>query len=141
LPLWATWYANRIRAHSFTYHTSSQEIAHKLINTITKVDDDGNPSNPLDAHFHSLGLQYMDPVARNSSEFEALARYISDTQGHTHYFTPSILHAFRVEREAETSAFLAKGYDKLPAGDRMLLWHGSRTTNFAGKNCEIYTVD
>lgn len=108
------------------------EIAHKLINTITKVDDDGNPSNPLDAHFHSLGLQYMDPVARNSSEFEALARYISDTQGHTHYFTPSILHAFRVEREAETSAFLAKGYDKLPAGDRMLLWHGSRTTNFAG---------
>ncbi|KIK47946.1 hypothetical protein CY34DRAFT_149122 [Suillus luteus UH-Slu-Lm8-n1] len=108
------------------------EIAHKLINTITKVDDDGNPLNPLDAHFRSLGLQSMDPVARNSSEFEALGRYISDTQGHTHYFTPSILHAFRVEREAETSAFLAKGYDKLPAGDRMLLWHGSRTTNFAG---------
>lgn len=83
----------------------------------------------------------MDPVARNSSEFEALECYIFDTQGHTHYFTPSILHAFRVEREAETSAFLAKGYDKLPAGDRMLLWHGSRTTNFAGEKCEIYTVD
>ncbi|KAG1769586.1 poly polymerase catalytic domain-containing protein [Suillus occidentalis] len=108
------------------------EIAHKLINTITKVDDDGNPLNPLDAHFRSLGLQSMDPVARNSLEFEALERYISDTQGHTHHFMPSILHVFRVEREAETSAFLAKGYDKLPAGDRMLLWHGSRTTNFAG---------
>lgn len=108
------------------------EIAHKLINTITEVDDDGNPLNPLDAHFRSLGLQFMNPVAQNSSEFEALERYISDTQGHTHNFMPSILHAFRVEREAETSAFLAKGYDKLPAGDRMLLWHGSRTTNFAG---------
>ncbi|KAG1865517.1 poly polymerase catalytic domain-containing protein [Suillus subalutaceus] len=43
-----------------------------------------------------------------------------------------VVHAFRVERGTETSAWLAKGYDKLPAGDRMLLWHGSRTTNFAG---------
>lgn len=108
------------------------EIAHKLITTSINVDDDGKPLNPLDAHFRSLGLNSMDPVAQNSSEFEALARYISDTHGQTHHFKSEIVHAFRVEREAETSAWLAKGYDKLPAGDRMLLWHGSRTTNFAG---------
>ncbi|KAG2070695.1 PARP-domain-containing protein [Suillus decipiens] len=108
------------------------EIAHKLITTSINVDDDGKPLNPLDAHFRSLGLNSMDPVAQNSSEFKALARYISDTHGQTHHFKSEIVHAFRVEREAETSAWLAKGYDKLPAGDRMLLWHGSRTTNFAG---------
>ncbi|KAG2049839.1 PARP-domain-containing protein [Suillus hirtellus] len=108
------------------------EIAHKLINTTINVDDDGKPLNPLDAHFRSLGLNSMDPVARDSSEFDALTRYISDTHGQTHHFRSEVLHAFRVERGAETSAWLAKGYDKLPAGDRMLLWHGSRTTNFAG---------
>ncbi|KAG1874198.1 PARP-domain-containing protein [Suillus tomentosus] len=108
------------------------EIAHKLINTTINVDDDGKPLNPLDAHFRSLGLNSMDPVARDSSEFDALTRYISDTHGQTHHFKSAVLHAFRVERGAETSAWLAKGYDKLPAGDRMLLWHGSRTTNFAG---------
>lgn len=108
------------------------EIAHKLINTTINVDDDGKPLNPLDAHFRSLGLNSMDPVARDSSEFDTLTRYISDTHGQTHHFRSAVLHAFRVERGAETSAWLAKGYDKLPAGDRMLLWHGSRTTNFAG---------
>jgi len=111
-----------------------QEIASKLITGASiNVDDDGNPLNPLDAHFRSLGLTSMDPVARNSWEFAGLASYISDTHGQTHHFNASILHAFRVEREAETSAWLAKGYDKLAPGDRMLLWHGSRTTNFAGK--------
>ncbi|KAG1749621.1 poly polymerase catalytic domain-containing protein [Suillus paluster] len=108
------------------------EIAHKLITATINVDDNGKPLNPLDAHFRSLGLNSMDPVARNSSEFTALSRYISDTHGQTHHFRASVLHAFRVEREAETSAWLAKGYDKLAPGDRMLLWHGSRTTNFAG---------
>ncbi|KAG2142574.1 poly polymerase catalytic domain-containing protein [Suillus cothurnatus] len=108
------------------------EIAHELINTSINVDENGTPLNPLDAHFRSLGLKSMDPVAQNSSEFKALTRYISDTHGQTHYFRSEVVHAFRVEREGETSAWLAKGYDKLPAGDRMLLWHGSRTTNFAG---------
>lgn len=114
-----------------------QEIAQKLITSSINVDDDGRPLNPLDAHFRLLGLTLMNPVARNSSEFTALSRYISDTHGQTHHFKASVLHAFRVEREAETSAYLAKGYDKLTPGDRMLLWHGSRTTNFAGKKtCE-----
>jgi len=121
--------------------TLSQEIAHELINTSINVDENGTPLNPLDAHFRSLGLKSMDPVAQNSSEFKALTRYISDTHGQTHYFRSEVVHAFRVEREGETSAWLAKGYDKLPAGDRMLLWHGSRTTNFAGKKCAKYTAD
>jgi poly [ADP-ribose] polymerase len=110
-----------------------QEIAQKLITSSINVDDEGKPLNPLDAHFRSLGLTSMDPVARNSSEFTALSHYVSDTHGQTHHFKASILNAFRVQREGETSAYLAKGYDKLAPGDRMLLWHGSRTTNFAGE--------
>ncbi|KAG0699726.1 hypothetical protein DFH29DRAFT_35629 [Suillus ampliporus] len=109
------------------------EVAHKLLTAYINVDENGEPLNPLDAHFRSLGLNSMNAVARNSSEFTALARYITDTHGGgTLNVRVSLLHAFRVEREAETSAWLAKGYDKLAPGDRMLLLHGSRTTNFAG---------
>lgn len=32
----------------------------------------------------------------------------------------------------EADAFTERGFDKLPDGERMLLWHGSRSTNFAG---------
>jgi hypothetical protein len=34
--------------------------------------------------------------------------------------------------EAETAAWNKAGYNKLKDGERMLLWHGSRSTNFAG---------
>ncbi|KAG1757989.1 poly polymerase catalytic domain-containing protein [Suillus lakei] len=120
---------------------SDQDILKRELNLVDALGDmvcDPKFAHQLitssinDAHFRSLGLNSMNPVARNSSEFKALARYISDTHGQTHYFRSEVVHAFRVEREAETSAWLAMGYDKLPAGDRMLLWHGSRTTNFAG---------
>lgn len=35
-------------------------------------------------------------------------------------------------REHETKAWNKAGYGKAADGDRLLLWHGSRTTNFAG---------
>jgi hypothetical protein len=36
------------------------------------------------------------------------------------------------DSEAETAAWNKAGYNKLKDGERMLLWHGSRSTNFAG---------
>ncbi|KAH7930598.1 PARP-domain-containing protein [Leucogyrophana mollusca] len=109
------------------------EIASKLITTQVHTDEEGNPLNPLDVHFNSLGLSRMEPVATASREFQTLTRYVADTHGATHsHIQPTILHAFRVEREMETKAWTQAGYNKLAPGDRMLLWHGSRTTNFAG---------
>ncbi|EEB97788.1 hypothetical protein MPER_02824, partial [Moniliophthora perniciosa FA553] len=40
--------------------------------------------------------------------------------------------AFRVERAAETGAWKQAGFDQIKPGQRLLLWHGSRSTNFAG---------
>ncbi|KAH7913845.1 hypothetical protein BJ138DRAFT_1145132 [Hygrophoropsis aurantiaca] len=109
------------------------EVASKLITTSISTDDNGNPLNPLDVHYNSLGLSFMEPIATTGKEFQTLSRYVTDTHGATHqYIQPTILHAFRVEREMETKAWTEAGYDKLGPGDRMLLWHGSRTTNFAG---------
>ncbi|KAH9891324.1 poly polymerase catalytic domain-containing protein [Cubamyces lactineus] len=109
------------------------EVASKLIASAIPKDADGRPVNPLDAHFRSLQLSKMEPVARTSSEFSALETYTRDTHGATHrHYGVEVLQAFRVEREHETEAWMKAGYGSIPDGDRLLLWHGSRTTNFAG---------
>ncbi|KAK7064730.1 poly polymerase [Favolaschia claudopus] len=109
------------------------EIASKLIASSADEDEEGNPVNPVDANFRSLGLTSMEPVDRSSQEFKVLDGYVRDTHGHTHgHIKANVLNAFRVERGAESNAFTKAGYDKMAEGERLLLWHGSRSTNFAG---------
>ncbi|KAJ7785721.1 poly polymerase catalytic domain-containing protein [Mycena metata] len=109
------------------------EIASKLIAANKHADADGNPVNPIDANFLSLGLSSMAPVTRDSSEFSVLESYVRDTHGQTHgHIKATVLNAFRVERSGETIAWQKGGYDKMADGERLLLWHGSRSTNFAG---------
>ncbi|KAJ6573971.1 poly polymerase catalytic domain-containing protein [Mycena vulgaris] len=109
------------------------EIASKLIASNKHADADGNPVNPLDANFLSLGLSSMDPINRTSEEFKVLETYVRDTHGHTHsHIKANVLNAYRVERSGETDAWKKGGYDKMGDGERLLLWHGSRSTNFAG---------
>lgn len=81
----------------------------------------------------------MQPVEPQSKEFSSLEAYARDTHGSTHMYSAKVLNAFRVERQNESDAWLKAGHDKLDDGDRLLLWHGSRTTNFAGaKICSVY---
>ncbi|KAL8276557.1 hypothetical protein RQP46_011047 [Phenoliferia psychrophenolica] len=40
--------------------------------------------------------------------------------------------AFKVCRGKEEEAFKANGFDSLPGGQRKLLWHGSRASNYGG---------
>ncbi|KAI1790824.1 hypothetical protein LXA43DRAFT_1000631 [Ganoderma leucocontextum] len=109
------------------------EIATQLLSSAVPKDAAGNAVNPLDANFRLLALSRMDPVARGSREFGALEAYAHDTHGVTHmHFGAQVLSAFRVEREGETWAWNDAGFGGLDAGERLLLWHGSRTTNFAG---------
>ena len=110
------------------------EIATQLISsTVPKDPTTGEPVNPLDANFRSLALSRMDPVPRSSKEFAGLQAYTRDTHGATHrHYAVEVLNAFRVERDGETKAWEANGFRNLADGERMLLWHGSRTTNFAG---------
>ncbi|PPQ92485.1 LOW QUALITY PROTEIN: hypothetical protein CVT25_010430 [Psilocybe cyanescens] len=102
------------------------------IDLIDEFNIDGNPINPIDSHFRSLGLTSMEPIAKDSPEFKSLVDYARDTHGATHRYKATVRNAFRVERAGEAQAWDAKNFSDLPAGDRLLLWHGSRTTNFAG---------
>ncbi|KAF5309111.1 hypothetical protein D9619_012829 [Psilocybe cf. subviscida] len=108
------------------------EVASKLLKSTIHTDASGNPVNPIDANFRSLGLTSMAPVARSSQEFTNLEKYVHETHGSTHHIRVKVQNIYKVERAGETEAWKKAGYDALPDGDRMLLWHGSRTTNFAG---------
>ncbi|KAI0727024.1 PARP-domain-containing protein [Fomitopsis betulina] len=109
------------------------EVASKLISSSVPKDADGHPLNPLDHNFLSLNLSKMEPVPRSSKEFGALATYTRETHGATHsHYQVQVQHAFRVERQQETDAWMKAGNDNLADGERLLLWHGSRSTNFAG---------
>ncbi|KAG6903003.1 hypothetical protein C0995_008576 [Termitomyces sp. Mi166 len=109
------------------------EIASKLISTNLHADVNGAPINPIDANFCSLGLTSMKPVKSDSQEFRTLESYVRDTHGATHrHFQASILNAYRVERATETEAWNKRKFGDFNGGERLLLWHGSRTTNFAG---------
>ncbi|THH00346.1 hypothetical protein EW026_g2179 [Hermanssonia centrifuga] len=108
------------------------EVASKLIASSVGKDEDGNPLNPIDAHFSSLRLSSMEPIGRKTKEFGTLETYVRETHGTTHHIKVDVLNAFRVERQDETDAWMKAGNDSLKDGERLLLWHGSRTTNFAG---------
>ncbi|KAF8917575.1 PARP-domain-containing protein [Mucidula mucida] len=99
------------------------EIASKLISSSNALSDaDGNPLNPIDVQFNSLNLSKMEPLDKDGKEFKTLQAYAHDTHGATH----GHINARR------GSSLEEGGFDKVGHGERMLLWHGSRTTNFAG---------
>ncbi|KAG8718118.1 hypothetical protein FRC08_005891 [Ceratobasidium sp. 394] len=108
------------------------EIANKIMNDSRPKDADGNPVNPLDANLRSLDLKSIEPVQRGGKEWKAIDQYMTGTHGSTHHYRSNLRNLFRVERHGETDAWNKAGWDKLGDGERMLLWHGSRSTNFAG---------
>ncbi len=77
-----------------------QEVASKLIASSVGKDEDGNPLNPIDAHFSSLRLSSMEPIGRKTKEFGTLETYVRETHGTTHHIKVDVLNAFRVERYA-----------------------------------------
>ncbi|OBT59791.1 hypothetical protein VE03_10753, partial [Pseudogymnoascus sp. 23342-1-I1] len=94
-------------------------------------DQDAKQVNPLDRQFRSLGLQEMTPLCSKSSEFGELKNYLLCTQGPTHNLDFKVEEIFRIERKGEKQRF-ASGNFSSTDGNRRLLWHGSRCTNFAG---------
>lgn len=98
------------------------EIAYSLMKT------DSDESNVMSAHYLKLKAN-IAPLPRNSPEFEMIQEYVRNTHAATHSsYTLEIEEVFKVVREGEDKRF--KPFKKLH--NRRLLWHGSRTTNFAG---------
>nr|UYS55296.1 poly-ADP-ribose polymerase I [Physella acuta] len=98
------------------------EVAYSLL----KGGDSGE--DPITDHYKKLKC-LLEPLDPASEEFERLKTYTKNTHAETHNtYDLEIVDVLKVVREGEKQMF--KPFKEL--NNRMLLWHGSRTTNFAG---------
>ena len=81
--------------------------------------------HPIDTHYHELHC-LLRPVEKEDELFQMVERYVRDTHGKTHtQYRLEVKGLFAVEREGEKERFM-------DVGNRQLLWHGSRLTNWVG---------
>jgi hypothetical protein len=103
------------------------EIASKMISSASG-DSDGATQHPIDKHYQSLKAD-MSLLDSKSEEFRRLDAYLQNTHGSTHTtYSLELLDAWAVERDGEAARFEPFKDDP----NRMLLWHGSRLTNWGG---------
>ncbi|KAK9673954.1 hypothetical protein RND81_12G201100 [Saponaria officinalis] len=67
----------------------------------------------------------LAPVEATTEEFQMIEKYMTNTARHT---TAKIVEIFKVSKEGENDRFKKYARKK----NRMLLWHGSRLTNWLG---------
>uniref|UniRef100_A0A452FZE1 Poly [ADP-ribose] polymerase n=1 Tax=Capra hircus TaxID=9925 RepID=A0A452FZE1_CAPHI len=97
------------------------EIAIKLVKTELQ-----SPEHPLDQHYRKLKCA-LHPLDHESYEFKVISQYLQSTHAPTHSdYTMTLLDVFEVEKEGEKEAF------RKDLHNRMLLWHGSRLSNWVG---------
>lgn len=99
------------------------EIASRLVGFDVDSDDS------LDDKYKKLCCD-IAPLPHDSEEYRLIEKYLLTTHAPTHMdWTLELEEVFSLEREGEFDKF-ASYREKLQ--NRMLLWHGSRLTNFVG---------
>ncbi|XP_038047799.1 poly [ADP-ribose] polymerase 1-like [Patiria miniata] len=85
-------------------------------------------TNPVDVHYAKLRCA-MEVVPKHSDEFKMIETYTKNTHGATHdSYQLKVEEVFRLDREGEFLRFQPFA----SMHNRMLLWHGSRLSNFCG---------
>lgn len=99
------------------------------IEVATKLLKDGiDTEDPLDSQYRRLHCE-LTPLEVNSEEYAMIKKYTVNTHAKTHEnYAIDIVQIFRVSREGEAERFKKFAETK----NRMLLWHGSRLTNWTG---------
>eukprot|EP01028_Stygiella_incarcerata_P008013 TRINITY_DN3378_c0_g1_i1.p1 TRINITY_DN3378_c0_g1~~TRINITY_DN3378_c0_g1_i1.p1 ORF type:complete len:949 (+),score=225.77 TRINITY_DN3378_c0_g1_i1:107-2953(+) len=114
--------ASRVAVHVEHLDALRQmEVAGEIIKATESAGSSGE--DPLQMYYQQLQCQVE--MERDRSTLRMIGDYIRNTVGETHTdYTLSVDCIFRVCRESES--------DSHDVGNRHLLWHGSRSTNFVG---------
>uniref|UniRef100_A0A8C1W4C6 Poly [ADP-ribose] polymerase n=1 Tax=Cyprinus carpio TaxID=7962 RepID=A0A8C1W4C6_CYPCA len=100
------------------------EVAYSLLRG--GVED--NEKDPIDINYEKLKTK-IEVVDKSSSEAQLIQQYVKNTHAATHNsYTLDVEEIFKIDREGESQRF--RPFKELH--NRQLLWHGSRTTNYAG---------
>ena len=95
------------------------EVAIKALNQNSKIE------NPIDRHYVSLNCR-LKALDRDEKMFKIIEDYLLKTHAPTHNnYKLKLIDIFEATKDNESHNFK-------DVGNRMLLWHGSRLTNWAG---------
>lgn len=102
------------------------EIAYSMLDESNNEIE--TSEHPIDAHYKKLKC-IIEPVDHDSEEFKLIEKYMINTHAKTHNdYTLKLRDLFKTARDGEYDRY--KKFQTLD--NHQLLWHGSRTTNFAG---------
>ncbi|CAF0811788.1 unnamed protein product [Didymodactylos carnosus] len=104
----------------------------ELLETLTDIEiaiqtlqTDSDKLNPVDQHYEQLHCA-IRPVEKTESVYKIINDYLQSTHAKTHQqYKMEIEQIYEVKKENDAEQFK-------DVGNKMLLWHGSRLTNFAG---------
>ncbi|XP_041951051.1 poly [ADP-ribose] polymerase 1 isoform X1 [Alosa sapidissima] len=100
------------------------EVAYSLL----RGGAEDNKKDPIDINYEKLKTK-IEVVDQSSHEAQLIQQYVKNTHAATHNtYTLEVEEIFKVVREGEYQRF--RPFEELH--NRQLLWHGSRTTNYAG---------
>lgn len=100
------------------------EVAYSLL----KSGEGDLAKDPLDVNYEKLQTD-LEVLANDSEEFSMINDYVKNTHAETHtQYELNVIEVFKVNRHGEADRF--QPFKELH--NRRLLWHGSRTTNYAG---------
>ena len=99
----------------------------ELASRVMDAKKEGPRLNPIDAAYAKMKTA-LKPLAHDSAEHRILATYVANSHAPTHNtYTLELEQAYDISREGEKAAFVGAA-----VGNRALLWHGSRLTNWCG---------
>jgi poly [ADP-ribose] polymerase len=97
---------------------SDIEVAVETLNQKSDIE------NPIDRHYDQLNCT-LKPIDHSDSMFKLINDYLQKTHAPTHSnYKLKLLDVFEASKQSEIANFK-------DLGNRMLLWHGSRLTNWA----------
>ncbi|KAM9676510.1 LOW QUALITY PROTEIN: poly [ADP-ribose] polymerase 1-like [Dama dama] len=100
------------------------EVAYSLL----RGGSDDSSKDPIDVNYEKLKTD-IKVVDKDSEEAKIIRKYVKNTHATTHNaYDLEVIDIFKIEREGESQRY--KPFKQLH--NQRLLWHGSRTTNFAG---------
>lgn len=88
-------------------------------------DVNGQGMHPTDFNYQHLKTK-IEPLDHNSKEFEQLIKYVKNGDDKTDNFELEVEDIFKVARDGEDTRYRPF----MKRGNKKLLWHGSRLTNF-----------
>lgn len=92
---------------------------------IRMLKEGDSSDNPVDRHYKSLHCD-LKALEKKDADYKLVEDYLKNTHAPTHsQYNMQVLDIFACEKEGEKEKFKDHG-------NRMLLWHGSRLTNWAG---------